>query len=141
MFKTILFPVDISEAEAGRASLPVVHSYALAFDAKVILMTVIPDYEMSFASHLFDLGVVEKIRSDTEKSLFSFAKKNLPGVNTDARVEQGTVYESIINTAREVNADLIIMSAHRPELKDYLLGPNAARVVRHSDCSVLVVRE
>ena len=33
------------------------------------------------------------------------------------------------------------MSANRPELKDYLLGPNAARVVRHSDVSVLVVRE
>lgn len=33
------------------------------------------------------------------------------------------------------------MAAHRPALKDYLLGPNAARVVRHSNCSVLVVRD
>jgi nucleotide-binding universal stress UspA family protein len=35
---------------------------------------------------------------------------------------------------------MIVMASHRPELKDYLLGPNAARVVRHAECSVLVVR-
>ncbi len=33
------------------------------------------------------------------------------------------------------------IGSHRPELKDYLLGPNAARVVRHANCSVLVVRD
>jgi len=26
-------------------------------------------------------------------------------------------------------------------LRDYLLGPNAAKVVRHADCSVYVVRD
>jgi nucleotide-binding universal stress UspA family protein len=50
------------------------------------------------------------------------------------------VYEEILATARDLKADLIVMASHRPELKDYLLGPNAARVVRHSDVSVLVVR-
>ena len=55
-------------------------------------------------------------------------------------VTAGNVYESIINVGKKIHADLIVMSAHRPELKDYLLGPNAARVVRHSDRSVLVVR-
>ena len=52
----------------------------------------------------------------------------------------GTAYEEILTTARSFGADLIVMASHRPELKDYLLGPNAARVVRHSDVSVLVVR-
>jgi nucleotide-binding universal stress UspA family protein len=28
-----------------------------------------------------------------------------------------------------------------PELKDYLLGAIAAKVVRHADCSVMMVRE
>ena len=56
-------------------------------------------------------------------------------------VKTGNVYESIIVAAKKIDCDLIIMSAHRPDLKDYLLGPNAARVVRHSDRSVLVVRD
>jgi len=33
-----------------------------------------------------------------------------------------------------------VLASHRPDLKDYLLGPNAARVVRHADRSVFVVR-
>ncbi len=48
--------------------------------------------------------------------------------------------EEILRVAREIEADLILLAAHRPELKDFLLGPNAARVVRHFDGSVLVVR-
>ena len=54
---------------------------------------------------------------------------------------QGTVYEVILKMAKKTNCDLIVIGAHRPELKDYLLGPNAARVVRHADCSVMVVRD
>ena len=46
----------------------------------------------------------------------------------------------ILATAKKVRADLIVMAAHRPEFRDYLLGPNAYRVVRHAECSVLVVR-
>jgi universal stress protein F len=33
-----------------------------------------------------------------------------------------------------------IMAVGHPDLAQYLLGPNAARVVRHATCSVLVVR-
>ena len=56
-------------------------------------------------------------------------------------IGQGTVYEVILKMAKKTKCDLIVIGAHRPELKDYLLGPNAARVVRHADCSVMVVRE
>lgn len=34
-----------------------------------------------------------------------------------------------------------IMAVGHPDLAQYLLGPNAARVVRHATCSVLVVRQ
>jgi len=36
---------------------------------------------------------------------------------------------------------LIEMSAHRPEFKDYVIGPNAARVLRHATQSVFVARD
>ena len=55
-------------------------------------------------------------------------------------VAQGTVYKIVIDTADGIGADLIVMASHRPERRDYLLGANAARVVRHSEKSVLVVR-
>ena len=46
-----------------------------------------------------------------------------------------------MKAADKLKCDLIVMASHRPELKDYLLGPNAARVVRHARQSVFVVRE
>ena len=55
-------------------------------------------------------------------------------------VSRKIALQTMINVAKEIKADLIVMASHRPELRDYLLGPNAARVVRHADCSVLVVR-
>ena len=56
-------------------------------------------------------------------------------------VSHGTVYKEIIDAAKSIKVDLIVLASHRPELRDYLLGPNAARVVRHFPGSVLVVRE
>jgi universal stress protein F len=32
------------------------------------------------------------------------------------------------------------MASHRPEMRDYLIGPNAAHVAQHASCSVLVLR-
>jgi hypothetical protein len=47
----------------------------------------------------------------------------------------------ILEAAEEAEADLIVVGSHRPAMKDYLLGTNASRVMRHARCSVLVARE
>ena len=55
-------------------------------------------------------------------------------------VRFGSIGREILKTARERKADLIVMTSHLPELKDYLIGPNAAYVAHHATCSVLVLR-
>jgi len=73
--------------------------------------------------------------------LHKFVADRVPdGIKVQHIVADGTIYKTIIDTAEDIGADLIVMGSHRPELQDYLLGPNAARVVRHSSKSVLVVR-
>ena len=52
----------------------------------------------------------------------------------------GTVYDEVLAAAKLVEADLIITGSHKPNVSDYLLGSNAARIMRHAECSVLVVR-
>lgn len=57
-------------------------------------------------------------------------------------VEHGeSIYDVILETAQEADVDLIVVGSHRPKMKDYLLGTNAGRVVRHANCSVLVARD
>ncbi len=53
----------------------------------------------------------------------------------------GTIYEQVVETAEETVIDLIGMAAHRPSPKDYLIGPNSARVARRASWSVQIVRD
>lgn len=141
MYKSILYPIDITEEGSWIDSLEVAIEHARVFGAKLHIVTVVSDHGMSFVQQYFPKGAVEKVIEETKNSLREFVTEKIPSdVPVQNIVAKGSVYECIIKTAKEVNADLIIMSAHRPELKDYLLGPNAAKVVRHSNLSVLVVR-
>jgi nucleotide-binding universal stress UspA family protein len=54
----------------------------------------------------------------------------------------GRVFDQICRFAREIEADLVVVSTHgRTGLKRLFLGSNAERVVQHSESPVLVVRE
>lgn len=64
----------------------------------------------------------------------------LAGLNVDVEVGTGTICGGVLEIAERVRADLIVLASHVPELKDYLLSANAARVARRAACSVLVVR-
>lgn len=141
MYKDILFPIDITEEGSWKEALPVVLEHIAAFKSRLHIMTVISDGSMSLVQQYFPGGSVEKMLEQTKRSLHDFVKEHIPeGIKVQHIVAKGPVYECIIKTADEIGADLIVMSAHRPELRDYLLGPNAAKVVRHSKRSVLVVR-
>ena len=141
MYKNILYPIDISENDSWTESLPVVVDLTKSFNSKLHIMTVVSNYGMSMVQQYFPKGAVEEVVEKTNTALHEFVDINFPkDLQIQHIVAKGSVYECIIKTAQAVKADLIVMSAHRPGIKDYLLGPNAAKVVRHSDRSVLVVR-
>ena len=76
------------------------------------------------------------------QKLHEFVDANIPAeMNVQHIVGEANVYEVILSIADRIKEDVIVVAVHRPELKDYLLGPNAARVVLHAKCLVMVVRE
>lgn len=142
MYKSILLPVDLTEESSWRKALPTAVACCRAFGAELHLLTVVPDFGSAAVAQYFPEDFEEKIITQTRDELRAFADRLVPEeVEVHLMVAYGTIYEKILEVAGDVHADLIVMAAHRPELKDYLLGPNAARVVRHADQSVLVVRE
>jgi nucleotide-binding universal stress UspA family protein len=52
----------------------------------------------------------------------------------------GVAWDTICRTAKEYDADLIVIGSHGYGLLDRLLGTTAAKVVNHADRSVFVVR-
>jgi nucleotide-binding universal stress UspA family protein len=142
MYNTILLPIDISDEESCAPAFASVLNLAKAFGSSIHVMTVVPDYGMSMVQQYFPKGWLEEIINKATADLHRIAKHHVPeGIDVKFIIGRGAVYECIIDTAERVKADLIVMSSNRPELKDYLLGPNAAKVVRHSKISVLVVRD
>lgn len=141
MYKRILLPVDLDQESSWRLALPVALEYCQIFGAALELLTVLPDLGSGLLGSYFPPDFEEKAASEARQRLEALASKEISS-NVQARchVGSGTVYEEILQVARDLKADLIVMASHRPELKDYLLGPNAARVVRHAPMSVLVVR-
>lgn len=144
MYNSILYPVDIVEESSWSSSLPIVKEFVSSFGATLHVMTAVPDYGMSIVSQYFPQGSVDRVVNNTKDELYKFVDKHLKDISINIGkvvvTKGGSVYQSIMDTANQINADLIMVSAHRPELKDYLLGPNAAKVVRHSQTSVLVMR-
>ena len=64
------------------------------------------------------------------------------GVNCHAIVEMGKPWHIIVEVARKIAADLVVISTHgRKGLQHVLMGSTAERVVQHASCSVLVVRD
>ncbi|MDP1724093.1 MAG: universal stress protein [Alphaproteobacteria bacterium] len=142
MFKEILLAIDLEDKNSWEKALPFSVSYAQAFDAKLHILTVLPDFGMSLVGQYFPADYEEKMRKKSNKALHEFVNIHVPeNVTVQNIVATGSVYETIVNMAEEIKADLIVLGAHRPELKDYLIGPNASRVVRHGHCSVLVIRD
>ena len=144
MYKNILYPVDIFDQSSWQDSLPIVKEYCSTFKATLHIMTAIPDYGMSLVSQYFPKGSVDTVVDKTKTALHDFVnnevKEKKIKIGNIVVCKGGAVYQSIIDTAIKIDSDLIMISAHRPDLKDYLLGPNSAKVVRHSKISVLVMR-
>ncbi|MEL6206170.1 MAG: universal stress protein [Pseudomonadota bacterium] len=142
MFKTILLPVDLSAPSSWEKALPAALRLCQPEDGGVLhVITVVPDFGMSVVGTYFEPEFEEKAMHKVGEGLTDWVADHIPeGTEVHPHVTQGRVYDQIITAANQLKVDAIVMGSHRPELTDYLLGPNAARVVRHANQSVFVVR-
>lgn len=141
MYKDILLPVDLSQEGSWHKALEVSIEYCRAFGSRLHVVSVLPEFGSSMVGSFFPEGFEEKHRLEVDKQLHQFVEKHVPAeCQVQVIVAEGKIYKEIINTAETIDADLIVMGTHEHEFMDYLLGPNAERVVSHSSKSVLVVR-
>ena len=142
MYRNILLPIDLSDKHSWRKALPTAVALCGTFQSRLHVVAVVPAFGLPMVGQFFPDGYEDKLRQQAARQLKALVAEQVPDqVPVRRIVAEGRIYREILNAARNIQADLIVMGSHHPELKDYLLGPNAATVVRHADCSVLVVRE
>ncbi len=137
----VLVAIDLVHANKQKAILETGKKLADMDASSLSVVTVIPDFGMSVVGSYFDKNTSAKALETATENLHAFVSETLGGgYDVQHVIRLGTAYEEILETAKELKITLIVLGAHKPEFKDFLLGPNAARVVRHSNCSVHVVR-
>ncbi|NCC24271.1 MAG: universal stress protein [Deltaproteobacteria bacterium] len=143
MYKRILVPIDLQEPDDRARCIGLDRALELCrlYKAQLYVLTVVPDMGMPIVANYFPSDTGDKIVADAETMLHEMIGVYIPDdIDVNYLVAQGSVYRRILRMAEKISADLIIMPAHRLKLQDYLLGTNTAKVVRHAQCSVLVVR-
>jgi nucleotide-binding universal stress UspA family protein len=142
MYKNILLAIDLNdEASCGKPLLSAVE-LARKFGAQLHVLTVVREIEAVLQAKSAPLAY-DLIAKDLENQLVSLIRRvDASDLHPKILVAHGaSIYAEILAVAQEANADLIVIGSHRPAMKDYLLGTNASRVMRHARCSVLVARE
>ncbi|WP_166037983.1 universal stress protein [Sphingosinicella sp. YJ22] len=140
IYRHILLPVDLDEPSSWAKAAPVALALAKCFDARLTIATVVPWTVTAMQAEWTAIQLRELIERARAR-LMLLADEIAPGLEIEKKVAEGSIYRGIIDLAEETDADLIVLASHRPAMRDYLIGANAASVVRHAACSVLVVRE
>jgi len=141
MIKSILLPIDLNHESSWVKALPQAVSLAQTHNAEIHALAVIPDYGMAIVGSQFPKGFASNAAKETAKELDDLVAREIPDdVKVTSHILHGSIYKEIIAAADSAGCDTIVMASHRSEMKDYLLGPNSARVVRHAKQAVFVVR-
>ena len=145
-----LAAIDLQDPESFAKILKTTVDMATGIEGtQIYLMTVIPgivsgiDYRYAIRGemHGSEDYPLQEWKDEAAERLREVADEHIPKeLLAGVVVENGTVYKEIVEAAKDLNIDQIVMGAHRPSLADFLLGPNSARVARHAGCTVTVTR-
>lgn len=135
MYKHILVPIAPDHNPQSGEAMDIAQSL-LADGGKITAITIVepvPGYVQSYLPK----GLADQQQTDMIAQL----KSDLGGVaNAEAHVITGHAGATIVDYAQEHGVDCIVIASHKPGLQDFLLGSTAARVVRHAQCAVHVIR-
>jgi len=138
MYKSLLIPVDFDHHEINANALRAAGCLADEGSATT-LVHVVPDIP-GYAANYLPEGTLEKRHDEAQAELERMAA-DAGIVGADAVVmTAGRPSNAILEAAEKIKADCIVIASHHPGVQDYFLGSTASRVVRHADCSVMVIR-
>jgi universal stress protein G len=140
MFRKILVPIDTSETSVAEFAVFLAAQLAALTDGAVRMISVFPEIPHSFRVFLPPHISAERENTAGSQLQEMAEKANVPAGRFSHTTRTGVVYHEVLAEAEAWGADLIIVGSHSPSMGTYLIGSNAQKIVRHANCSVLVVR-
>ena len=142
--RTILVPTDFSEGAASAFGWA--RTLAHAFHAEITLLHVI-DLAYTWTSISGPAAVPTPVPSDVVDRITEVARESLAALSKDAKetthrlIRKGHAREVILDVAKELKADLIVLGTHGHRgLSELFMGSVAEYVVRHAPVPVMTTR-
>jgi nucleotide-binding universal stress UspA family protein len=139
--KKIIVPIDFSNH--SEFALKTAALLAAKNDATIYALHMLDMQEMSLSES--EVYLHEKtlfFLKLAEKRFHDFLKKDyLSNIKVIPIIKHYKVFKEINTIAEEVNADLIVMGSHGASgIKEFLVGSNTEKVIRHATIPVLVIK-
>ena len=137
--KTIVVPVDFSEDSLN--AVKVARQQLADEERDLHIIHVLPElpaatYPGLTANPLDDDARKREATGEIRKAISEFASDDIC-----LEIRVGDAGHEIVEFAKEISADLIVMPSHgRSGISRVLLGSVAERVTRHAPCPVLILR-
>lgn len=137
MFKRIMVPVDLGHLETLGKALEVTAAQAKLYEAPVTYVGVTMSGPSALARNPEEFGEKLAAFAEGEGAKHGIAADSRAVISHDTTID---LDDTLMKTAKEMGADLIVMQSHVPGLADYIWPSNGGTVASHAKASVMVVR-
>lgn len=138
----ILIPIDFSKT--SKVALEHAANLCSKFKSELYLLHVFTTSNIEVFPNLNMAKDYDNVKNAVAKEIETVANdfREKYGVKVNAEIKDGSISKEIVNTAEEVEADMIVMGTHGVSgFEEFFLGSNAYRVVTSSTVPVFTIQE
>jgi nucleotide-binding universal stress UspA family protein len=139
IMKKILIAHDGSKA--SEAALKKGFELAEKFASSVTVISVVPDLYLTDIMEMDRLRILDTLTEEAQKTMKKIKTTTVGSKPVKTIVTQGNPAVKILETAKKINADLIVTGSHgRHGAEKFLLGSVSSKIVDHAQCAVLIIK-
>lgn len=139
--KKVLIAMDYDETSQKVAEVG--FSMAQAMNAETILLHVVSEDLVYYSSYMHMRELQVDMMADLKKSTQKFldkSKKHLGDELIKTLLKEGPIAETILNTAKELDVDIIVIGSHsRKWLENIIMGSQAADVLKKTTIPLFII--
>ena len=137
----VLIAMDYDETSQKVAEVG--FSMAKALHAETILLHVISEQPVYYSTYTYMRELRVDILGDLRKSTQAYldkSKKHLGDDSIQTVLKEGEIAETILNTAKELHVDIIVMGSHsRKWLENIIIGSEAEAVLKKTTIPLFII--
>ncbi|MGR5145135.1 universal stress protein [Photobacterium alginatilyticum] len=137
MFSKIMVPVDLRHEEQLTKSLDVVAKLATIYNAKVVFVGVSLAAPTEISRNPEEYKAKLELFTQEQSDLHDIDAESHPIFSVDPTAD---LNKKLLDAIDEIDADLILMATHIPNVSDYIFANHGNYISDHADISVFLIR-